>query len=77
MSKQHLIVNVTCTNWQITLSNSNNLMLVFCFTADALAFLRNQPTFQNMRRLVQENPGALPGLIQQIQTVNPDLFQVN
>lgn len=43
--------------------------------ATGLAFLRNLPQFDELRRQVQTNPQALPLLLQQLGTANPDLFQ--
>lgn len=43
---------------------------------ETLAFLRNQPQFQHMRTLLQQNPALLPELLQQIGRSNPTLLQM-
>ena len=44
--------------------------------ADPLAFLRNQDEFQQMKRLLQQNPSMLNALPQHIGQSNPELLQV-
>ncbi|XP_053691471.1 UV excision repair protein RAD23 homolog B [Sabethes cyaneus] len=41
-----------------------------------LAFLREHPTFLEMKRLLQEDPNLLPHLLQKIQSSNPDLMRI-
>lgn len=43
---------------------------------EALAFLRNQPQFAQMRQLLQQNPALLAPLLQQLAASNPQLLQL-
>jgi len=44
--------------------------------SNPLAFLRNQEEFQQMKRLLQQNPGMLNALLQNIGQSNPELLQI-
>lgn len=45
-------------------------------SGNPLSFLRNQPQFQVMRQLIQQNAALLPALLQEIGRENPELLQV-
>lgn len=53
-----------------------NISFFFLQGESGIEFLRNQPQFRELRRLVQQNPQTLPQLLQQIGQDNPDLLQV-
>merc|ERR1711874_894191 len=44
--------------------------------SNPLAFLRNQEEFQQMKRLLQQNPGMLNAPLQNIGQSNPELLQI-
>ncbi|NXV87456.1 RD23A protein, partial [Calonectris borealis] len=43
--------------------------------SNPLEFLREQPQFQNMRQVIQQNPALLPALRQRLGQENPQLLQ--
>ena len=53
-----------------------NISFFFLQGESSIEFLRNQPQFRELRRLVQQNPQTLPQLLQQIGQGNPELLQV-
>ncbi|KAM6391505.1 UV excision repair protein RAD23 homolog B isoform 1-T1 [Rhynochetos jubatus] len=54
---------------------ANILMTASSLEGHPLGFLRNQPQFQQMRQIIQQNPSLLPALLQQIGRENPQLLQ--
>ena len=44
--------------------------------SNPLAYLRNQEEFQQMKRILLQNPGILEALLQKIEQSNPDLLQM-
>merc|ERR1712213_34722 len=44
--------------------------------SNPLAFLRNQEEFQQMKRLLQQNPSMLSALLQHIGQSNPELLNI-
>ncbi|XP_053677970.1 UV excision repair protein RAD23 homolog B-like [Anopheles nili] len=44
--------------------------------SNPLAFMRNNPVFQDMKRIVRDDPTLLPYLLRRIQTSNPDLLEI-
>lgn len=52
------------------------LTLIGSTGENPLEFLRDQPQFQNMRQVIQQNPALLPALLQQLGQENPQLLQV-
>ena len=44
--------------------------------SNPLAYLRNQEKFQQMKRVLLQNPGMLEALLQKIEQSNPDLLQI-
>ncbi|KAM6391506.1 UV excision repair protein RAD23 homolog B isoform 2-T2 [Rhynochetos jubatus] len=55
---------------------ANILMTASSLEGHPLGFLRNQPQFQQMRQIIQQNPSLLPALLQQIGRENPQLLQL-
>lgn len=43
---------------------------------NSLEFLRNQPQFQQLCQVVQQNPGLLNTIMQQLRTTNPQLLNL-
>uniref|UniRef100_A0A182K258 UV excision repair protein RAD23 n=1 Tax=Anopheles christyi TaxID=43041 RepID=A0A182K258_9DIPT len=44
--------------------------------ANPLAFLRDNPVFEDMRRILRDDPSMLPYLMRRMQTSNPDLLNI-
>lgn len=60
----------------VGLRRSLTFGLIFPSPVNPLSFLRNQPQFQQMRQLIQQNASLLPALLQEIGRENPELLQV-
>uniref|UniRef100_A0A182Q8E7 UV excision repair protein RAD23 n=1 Tax=Anopheles farauti TaxID=69004 RepID=A0A182Q8E7_9DIPT len=44
--------------------------------ANPLAFLRDNPVFQDMKRILRDDPSMLPHLMRRMQDSNPDLLDI-
>lgn len=49
---------------------------MFCKIENPLAAIANDPSFQQLRLAVQENPALLQGILTQLSQTNPQLFQL-
>ena len=63
----------------VCMNNSTSIFLIKAThsTGNPLEFLRNLPQFQMLRTVLQQNPGMLQALLQQIGQSNPQLLQVS
>uniref|UniRef100_H3B527 UV excision repair protein RAD23 n=1 Tax=Latimeria chalumnae TaxID=7897 RepID=H3B527_LATCH len=52
-----------------------NKCFLSCAGDNPLDFLRDQPQFQNMRQVIQQNPALFAALLQQLGQENPQLLQ--
>ena len=59
-------------------SNSGvyNFHLKMTDNTNPLAFLRNQEPFQQMKRLLQQNPNMFGALLRHVGQSNPELFNI-
>ena len=57
-------------------SRSNALIILGFVLVDDLSELSNNPQFQALRQLIQQNPEQLQTLMQTLQATQPELFQV-
>lgn len=57
-------------------ASSNALFVVVFVLVDDLSELSNNPQFQALRHLIQQNPEQLQTLMQTLQATQPELFQV-
>nr|CAH7718776.1 unnamed protein product [Callosobruchus chinensis] len=76
---EYLITGIPVVDEQEAVQESADMSTVDERESDAndpLAFLRQQPQFQQMRRVIQQNPQLLNAVLQQIGQTNPALLQL-
>ncbi|CAH2009216.1 unnamed protein product [Acanthoscelides obtectus] len=76
---EYLITGIPVVDEQEAVQESADMSSVDERESDAndpLAFLRQQPQFQQMRRVIQQNPQLLNAVLQQIGQTNPALLQL-